>query len=88
MVAIVTSSTPVVNHASRAISRPSAPIADVMPVFVARSIGRPSSSARIAAIWLCCSAAIEWPYHASFVTLTSNCASRAPKRNSVPNASS
>ena len=55
---------------------------------VARSIGRPNSSARIAAIWLCCRAAIERPYHASLVTLTSSVASRALVRNSSPNASS
>ena len=36
-------------------------MADVMPVLVARSIGRPLSSARIAAIWLCCRAAIDRP---------------------------
>ena len=52
------------------ISRPSWPIADVMPVLVARTSTRPVSSARIAAIWLCWSAASERPYHASLVTLT------------------
>ena len=36
-----------------------ASMADVMPVLVARSIGRPNSSARIAAIWLCCHAPME-----------------------------
>jgi hypothetical protein len=59
-----------------------------MPVLVARSSGRPVSNARIAAIWLCCSAASERPYHASLVTLTSNVASFACARISAPNASS
>ena len=76
------------NHGSRTRSLPSASITLVMPVLVARNIGRPVSFARIAAIWSCCHGPIERPYHASLVTLTSSVASRDQRASSAPNASS
>ncbi len=68
---IRTSSEPIVNGFNRPITRPCASIAAVIPVFVARSIGRPVSSERIRAICRCWSSAIVSPNHARFVTLTS-----------------